>query len=114
MKRPLEFALGLLGGMLGFTVGFFVMLLTISLGGGIEENQRNLLISAIVFSVVGIVGACLVVNSNHKKVAGWLMIISAVGITAVGGAMSASIFFMSGILLIIAGLMAAFKDTGVR
>lgn len=111
MKRPLEFALGLLGGMVGFTVGFFAMWLTISLEGGIEENLGNLFISAMVFSVVGIVGACLVVNSSHTKVAGWLMIIAAVGISAVGVAMSAPIFFMSGILLIVAGLLAAFKNT---
>jgi hypothetical protein len=113
MKRPLEFVLGLIGGMVGFTVGFFVMWARSSLGVGTEGNINNLLISAIVFSVFGIVGACLVVNSSHTKVAGWLMIIAAVGISAVAGVMGALIFFMSGILLIIAGLLAAFKDTRV-
>jgi formylmethanofuran dehydrogenase subunit C len=83
----------------------------ISLGVGTEGNLGNLFISAIVFSVVGIVGACLVVNSSHTKVAGWLMIIGAVGISAVAGAMGALTFFVSGILLIIAGLMSAFKNT---
>ena len=113
MKRPLEFALGLIGGMLGFFFGFFFMLARISLGVGTEGNLENLFISAIVFSVVGIVGACLVVNSSHTKVAGWLMIIAAVGILAVAGVMGVLIFFISGISLIIAGFMGAFKKTRV-
>jgi len=116
MKRPLEFALGLIGGMLGIILAFMLMLPSM-LGKG-EGYDVNYIISITVFSVIGIIGACIVVNGPHTKVAGWLMIISALGISAtlvysgvhLGGSI---LFLLPGILLIIAGIIAAFKKTRV-
>jgi len=108
LKRPLEFALGLLGGMLGVSLGFFVMVIGSITG---EVTYLNPIPSAIVFfSVLGIIGSCIVVNSIHTKIAGCLMIISAVGISALGAVIGLP-SFLPGILLIIAGLMAVFKNT---
>jgi len=52
MKRPLEFALGLIGGMLGISWAFFAMVIE-SITGAVTD--ANLLPSAIAFfSVLGI------------------------------------------------------------
>jgi hypothetical protein len=83
-----------------------------SIGGSV--TMGNLFISARVFSLIGIAGAGLVVNSSHTKVAGWLMIIAAIGIvytSVIIGVFGPFYYFMIGILLIIAGLMSAFKNT---
>ena len=52
------------------------------------------------------------INGGHTKVAGWLMIIAAVGIEAIGE-FGPFYSFMYGITLIIAGFMATFKNTRV-
>lgn len=118
MKRPLEFALGLIGGIWGIIVAFMLML-PIMLGVA-EGYEVNFGITTIVFSVIGIIGAFNVVNGNHTKVAGWLMIISALGISAVfvylGVYLGESLFaifpgILPGILLMVAGLMATIKKT---
>jgi hypothetical protein len=115
MKRPLEFALGVIGGLIGIAAGLF----GIVMGSMGSEIVGNLGISAIVFSVIGIICACIVVNSGHTKIAGWLMIIGALEIAALGiaglGLTIGLLYYslMSGIPLIIAGLMAAFKNTRV-
>jgi hypothetical protein len=39
-------------------------------------REQKILVLRFLFSVVGIVDACLVVNSSHTKVSGWLMMIA--------------------------------------
>jgi Protein of unknown function (DUF4064)/zinc-ribbon domain len=98
-----EFILGLIGGILGFLVGLAEIAFG-SLGTAFavqgSSNIIGLGFGAIIFSIIGIVGAAIV--KNHTKIAGYLMIIS-----AIGGLICASIFYiLSFILLIIGGIMA--------
>lgn len=105
-SRTLELVLGLLGGIFGF----FGALFAISIGGlgaafnlsGASDVVR-LGFAAIVFSILGIVGAVLV--KSKTRIAGWLMIVS-----AFGGLISISLaFLLSFILLLIGGIMALRK-----
>lgn len=107
-KRTVEFVLGLIGGILGFFGAIFAL----AVGGivgvfGAEgaSTVSNLGWAGIFFSILGIVGAALV--KSKTKLAGWLMIVS-----AVGGVISISFAYaLSFILLIIAGLMAVIKKS---
>ena len=103
--KPLtvEFILGLIGGLIGFFAGIAALVIgglasAFSVDGG--SNIIGLGFGAIIFSIVGIVGAAIV--KSKTKIAGYLMIIS-----AIGGLICISAFYiLSFILLIIGGIMA--------
>ncbi|MBU1976023.1 MAG: hypothetical protein KKG59_06485, partial [Nanoarchaeota archaeon] len=63
MARTTEFVLGLIGGILGF-MGAFIAMLVGGLGGVLGAQGATTVValgwSAIVFSIVGIVGSALV------------------------------------------------------
>ena len=105
-KRTFEFVLGLIGGIFGF-FGALIALMFGGIGSALGGEGASTIIGlgwlAILFSIIGIVGAALV--KSKTKVGGWMMIIS-----AVGGVISVSFAYaLSFILLIIAGLMAVIK-----
>ncbi|GAB6284791.1 MAG: hypothetical protein STSR0009_09910 [Methanoregula sp.] len=98
-----EFILGLIGGIIGFFAGVAAIGIG-ALGSAFSAQGASSLIGlgigAIIFSIIGIVGAAIV-KSNTKN-AGYLMIIS-----AIGGLICISAFYiLSFILLIIGGVMA--------
>ncbi|MBI5060860.1 MAG: hypothetical protein HZB67_00940 [Candidatus Aenigmarchaeota archaeon] len=97
-----ELVLGLLGGIFGFFAG----ILALGIGGigsvfGASGAGQIMLQAgvAILFSLIGIVGAALV--KGRPKMGGWIMIISAfVGLIAI------SLFFLlSFVLLLVGGIM---------
>jgi uncharacterized membrane protein len=105
-KRTAEFVLGLIGGIFGIIAG--IMAMTI---GGVASafsadganTITSLGIGAILLSVLGIVGA--VVVRNKGKLGGLFMTIA-----AIGGIICVSYFYiLSGILLIIPGIMGLVK-----
>ena len=101
-----ELILGLLGGIIGCIAGI-VAIMVGSLGSAIGINGYSQIIGmglgAIIFSVIGIIGAAIV--KSKTKLSGYLMIIS-----AIGGLICVSLFYvLSFILLIIAGILAAKK-----
>jgi hypothetical protein len=105
-SRTVELVLGLLGGIFGF----FGALFAIGIGGlagafgaSGASDVIGLGFAAIIFSIIGIVGAVSV--KSKTKTAGWLMIIS-----AFGGLISISMaFLLPFILLLIGGIMALRK-----
>ena len=108
-KRNTEFVLGLLGGIFGIFAGILGLVV-----GGIDSvisgsaEIVGLGLSAILFSILGIIGASIVKNKN--KLGGWFMVIA-----AVGGTISISWFYLiSGLLLFIAGLIALIKKDGKK
>lgn len=105
-KRTVEFVLGLIGGIFGFFGAVFALMvggIGKFFGGEGASTIVGLGWVAIVFSIIGIVGAALV--KSRAKVGGWLMILS-----AVGGVISISFAYsLSFVLLIIAGLMAVIR-----
>ena len=105
MKRTTEFVLGLIGGIFGIISGVMALMMG-SIGSAIGSGSGGLGTLggwAIILSVLGIVGACIV--SSKAKMGGWFM-----AIAAVGGTISVSMFYiLPGILLIIAGLMALIR-----
>ena len=105
-KRTVEFVLGLIGGIFGFFGAIFAMLvggLSKVFGASDASTVVGLGWAAILFSILGIVGASLV--KSKKKLGGWFMVIS-----AIGGVISISFAYaLSFVLLIIAGLMALIK-----
>lgn len=106
MSRTTELVLGLLGGIFGLFASFFVMAFG-GLGGALGAQGASGVVGqgmvAIIFSIVGIVGASLV--KSKTKLSGWMMLIS-----AIGGIISISLaYLISFILLIIAGIMALVK-----
>ena len=103
--KPLtvEFILGLIGGIIGFFAGIAAILIG-SIASAFSVNSASNVIGlgfgAIIFSIIGIVGTAIV--KSKTKIAGYLMIIS-----AVGGLICISAFYiLSFILLIIGGIMA--------
>lgn len=103
--KPLtvEFILGLIGGIIGFFAGIAAILFG-SLAAAFSVNNASNVIGlgfgAVIFSIIGIVGAAFV--KSKTKIAGYLMIIS-----AIGGLICISAFYiLSFILLIIGGIMA--------
>jgi hypothetical protein len=110
MGRTVEFVLGLIGGIIGF-FGAIIALMIGGIGSALGGGKGASLLTslgwmAILFAIVGIVGAALV--KSKTKLGGWLMIIS-----AIGGVISVSFAYaLSFVLLIIAGLMAVIKKDG--
>lgn len=106
MGRTVEFVLGLIGGI----IGFFSALIAIFIGGigsvfgmGGASTITNLGWLAMIFSIIGIIGASIV--KNKTKVGGWMMVVS-----AVIGLISISFYYvLPFVLLIISGLMALIK-----
>lgn len=102
-SRTVELVLGLLGGIFGF----FGALFAIGIGGlagafgaSGASDVVGLGFAAIIFSIIGIIGAVSV--KSKSKTAGWLMIIS-----AFGGLISISFaYLLPFILLLIGGIMA--------
>lgn len=103
--KPLtvEFILGLIGGIIGFLAGFVAIMIG-SLGSAYALTGASDIIGlgfgAIIFSIIGIIGAAIV--KSKTKIAGYLMIISAIG----GLICISAAYVLSFILLIIAGIMA--------
>ncbi|HEY8804956.1 MAG TPA: DUF4064 domain-containing protein [Clostridium sp.] len=110
MKRIAVFVLGLIGGIFGIISGLMAIMMGgvgKAVGSG-SQGLGSLGFFAILFSVLAIVSACMI---NHKpKLFGWLLIVS-----AVGGTISVSFFYiLSGLLILIAGIIALVKkDTFV-
>ncbi len=107
-KRTVEFVLGLIGGIFGFFGAIFALMVG-GLAGAFGAKSASMVVNlgwvAILFSILGIVGASLV--KSKTKLGGWFMIVS-----AVGGVISISFAYaLSFILLIIAGLMAVIKKS---
>ena len=105
-KRTLEFILGLIGGILGILVAYFVLFF-----GNVGEtfdliafgDIKKLGMTTLLFSIYGIIGA-VIVRFNGKQ-GGWIMVTS-----AVGGVISSSLFYLiPGILLLIPGVMGIRK-----
>lgn len=105
-KRTTEFVLGLIGGIIGFCGAILALFfggLGSAFGASGASSISNLGWSAIVFSIVGIVGAAMV--NSKTKLSGWLMLVS-----AIGGVISISLFYLLPfVLLFTAGLMALLK-----
>lgn len=105
-KRTTEFVLGLIGGIFGIIGGMLAM----GVGGaaavfGVKSagTVGNLGVSALLFSILGIVGSIVV--KSKGKLGGLFMTIA-----AIGGIISISMFYiLPGILLIIPGLMGLIK-----
>jgi hypothetical protein len=109
MGRTAELVLGIIGGVFGFFASIFAMTIggiASAFGGG---NQVILLgLSAMLFSIVGLVGGCI--TKGKKKIGGWMMIGS-----AIGGTISISGFFiLPGLLFLIGGIMALVRKEGKK
>ncbi len=106
-KRTAEFIVGLIGGIFGILGGLLGMMIggmSAAFGGGASVVWLG--ISAIAFSILGIVGSATV-RHNSKK-GGWMMLIA-----AVGGTISVSFAYaLAGPLLLVAGLLALIRKEG--
>ena len=105
-KRTVEFVLGLIGGIFGIIAGIIAMTvggLASAFSADGASTVTNLGVGAILLSVLGIVGA--VVVGSKGKLGGLFMTIA-----AIGGIICVSYFYiLSGILLIIPGIMGLVK-----
>jgi hypothetical protein len=105
ISRTTEKVLGIIGGILGMFGGIFALFLG-GVGTAINGDSGGLGglgILAFVFSILGIITAILV--SSKPKLAGWGLIVSAVGIF-----ISISLFgIIPAILFLIAGIMTLIK-----
>ena len=106
MGRTTEFILGLIGGIFGF-FGALIALMVGGIGSVVKASGASSMMGlgwgAIIFSIIGIVGATLV--KSKPKLSGWIMIIS-----AVGGLICISLFYLLPfVLLLLGGLMALIK-----
>lgn len=105
-KRTVEFVLGLIGGIFGIIAGIMAMTvggLASAFSADGASTVSNLGIGAILLSVLGIVGAVIV--RTKGKLGGLFMTIA-----AIGGIICVSYFYiLSGILLIIPGIMGLVK-----
>lgn len=107
-KRTAEFVLGLIGGILGFFGGLFILVLG-GLGKMLNASGASTISSfgwfGLLFAVLGIVGSVIV--GSKYKLGGWLMLIS-----AVGGVISLRwAYSLSFILLTISGLTALIRKS---
>lgn len=106
-KRTKEFVFGLIGGIFGIIAGItalFVGGIGVVFGLSDAGLVGSLGISAILFSILGIIGAIVV--QKNGKIGGLLMTAA-----AIGGAISISAFYiLPGILLIIPGIMGLIKE----
>ncbi|WP_425472321.1 DUF4064 domain-containing protein [Saccharibacillus brassicae] len=100
------FAMGLVGGIFGIIAAIVAMMI-----GGLDaafsetgtSEISGLAISALLFSILGIVGSAF--SKSKPKLAGWLMLIS-----GIAGVISISMFYiLSGVLLAVAGFMGIFS-----
>lgn len=104
MSRTAEFVLALLGGIFGI----FGAIFSIMFGSLTESNIQLLGWSALVFSTVAIVSSVLV--RIKPKIAGGLMLVS-----AVGGLVSISLFYvLPFILLVVGGLMSLLRKSTTK
>lgn len=98
-----EIALGITGGIFGVLAGLFAVFfggMQTVVDGASEGNVGGNGWSAILFASLAIVAVFFV--SSKPKLAGWMLIVS-----AVGGLISVSLFYvLPFILLIIAGIMS--------
>jgi len=106
-SRAIELLLGLLGGISGL-LGAFLVIGMGRLGEASEVPEASEFIAlgyaAIVFSIIGIIGAVLVRSTT--KTAGWLMIIS-----AYGGLISTSFSFLLPFMLVLFGGIKTLRDS---
>lgn len=112
-KRTTEFVLGLVGGIFGFLGAIAALVVGVFAGsfgeafGSAEvvaagTQLVGLAVGAIIMAIIGIVGAVMVKNEKRHKIAGGLMIIS-----AIGGLIAVSLYYvLATVLLLIAGVMA--------
>ncbi|MEC0235240.1 DUF4064 domain-containing protein [Paenibacillus kribbensis] len=100
------FAMGLVGGIFGIIaaiIALFVGGVDAALSDTGTSSIMGLAISALIFSILGIVGSAF--SKSKPKLAGWLMLVS-----GIAGFISISLFYiLSGVLLIIAGFMGIFS-----
>ncbi len=106
MKKTTEFILGLLGGIFGF-IGAILALFIGGVDAAFSDTGESQIIglgwAAIFLSILGIIGSIFV--KGKPKVGGALMLIS-----AVGGLISISLFYLLPfVLLFIGGLMGFFR-----
>lgn len=105
VNRTTEKVLGILGGVFGMLGAIFAIFMG-ALGeafSGDSAGLGSLGTSAFIFSILGLVAACLVYSKT--KFAGWALIVSAAGII-----ISISLFgIIPGILFLIAGIMTLVK-----
>ncbi|MCA0970838.1 hypothetical protein LCM20_09570 [Halobacillus litoralis] len=104
MSRTTEMVLGIVGGLFGFGAAFFALFV-----GAIDESINGsselsaLGTTAFIFSILAVAGGILV--KFKPKLAGWLMLISAVGLV-----IAISLFgVIPAIFLIAAGLMGVIR-----
>jgi hypothetical protein len=106
-SRVVELLLGLFGGISGL-FGAFLVIGMGRLGEASEVPEASDFIvlgyAAIVFSIIGIIGAVLVMSKT--KTAGWLMIIS-----AYGGLISTSFSFLLPFMLVLFGGIKTLRDS---
>ena len=105
-KRSVEFVLGLIGGIFGFLGSTFALAIG-GIGSAFGAKGASTISSlgwlAIVFSILGIVGASMV--NGKPKLGGLFMLVS-----AIGGVISISFYYLlSFVLLLIAGLMGLIR-----
>jgi len=105
-KRTAEMILGIIGGIFGIVAGLVVFFpYGYEYGWGFEYPYGLLGALAIIFSVIGIVGAAIV--ESKTKISGVLMIVA-----AVLGLISVFVFYvLPAILLGIAGILALLRKT---
>ncbi len=106
-SRAIELLLSLFGGLSGL-FGAFLVIGIGRLGEASEVPEASEFIvlgyAAIVFSIIGIIGAVLVRSTT--KTAGWLMIIS-----AYGGLISTSFSFLLPFMLVLFGGIKTLRDS---
>ncbi len=106
ISRKTEFVLGLIGGILGILTAIMVM----TVGGAASlfeaEGAGSVTTTgfiALLFSILGLVGACMV--KNHNLLGGTFMVAA-----AIGGTISTAFFYIVPLILfVIAGLMALIR-----
>jgi hypothetical protein len=105
-SRAVELLLGLFGGISGL-FGAFLVIGMGRLGEASEVPEASDFIilgyAAVVFSIIGIIGAVLV--GSKTKAAGWLMIIS-----AYGGLISTGFSFLLPFMLVLFGGIKTLRD----
>lgn len=103
ISRTAEFVLGLIGGICGIIAGIVAIAIG-GVGSAVGASQAgsvtSLGIFAILFSILGIVGAAIV--NSKTKVSGILMVIACVG----GFVCISMVYIFPGIMFAIAGVMA--------
>jgi len=106
MSRTTEFVLGLLGGIFGFIAAIIALAvggIGKALGASGASTISGLGAGAILFAILGIVGAAMV--KSKARLGGIFMLVS-----AIGGLICISFFYsLSFVLLLIAGLMGLIK-----